>query len=624
MNIFIIFFSLVLVSALTGSAADEKKIIVFSGSPGTFYCTESNNIERCWCKSISYCNNLSTSKYSRYEVEPHLGNSKITVLDLSPFDFDLCYRCGKQVYHFEVRQENCPSVVIGKLGGSVMMSCTSDQRSSERQYWCRKEQNRSCSKGNLSNSSKEIPDDSKGTVFLEKHDLRTEDSGTYQCVFKYGKTCNVNLELLQSQNGLHAPTTFNVMPGQQVKIACKYIQEYVNASKFWECSTQHTNSSCSTDFEVEDDRSRSELVLTIANVRTSMNLNVYTCKVATSGGGFHSVSTTLMVGLTAPHTATGTRRGRVTLRCQYENEQYYAYSKYWCKLNYLGECGFFFSKNEQQYNYNNKWSFVEDPKFFDLIIERLQTGDAGTYRCGFYRQNYVHSIKANVELSIIEPRNPPTTTRKTIIERKTRSPTKIVLNTHESSFRSNSLLYGIFFLLTVIAVTLLIILVKLYCKRRRERVQSPDLGGGTFQMNDLKTNIHLLSPDLPLHQHPYTGTMDNDSSSTSSESSGHSFGNISSGPRPQYLTIIPCPRDLDYENVSEGMHPALSDYENVTTDMEQDYVNVSEAPNSSFTEDEESESCQPTENCGQNDNTSESSSDESDEEAVNYTTVVFT
>ncbi|XP_072522489.1 uncharacterized protein [Salminus brasiliensis] len=155
-------------------------------------------------------------------------------------------------------------------------------------------------------------------------------------------------------------------------------------------------------------------------------------------------------------------------------------------------------------------------------------------------------------------------------------------------------------------------------------------------MNDVISNIHLMSPDRPVLQQPYTGSMD-DSSSTSSESSGHSFGNISFGPRNQYLSIIPTPTNADYENIPEKMHPALPDYENVTTDNDQDYVNISEAQNPSFTEDKESESeaeaeaeaeakteaCQPARNCEERAGSSESSSDESEEESVNYSRVVF-
>ncbi|KAI4894975.1 hypothetical protein NFI96_028737, partial [Prochilodus magdalenae] len=157
------------------------------------------------------------------------------------------------------------------------------------------------------------------------------------------------------------------------------------------------------------------------------------------------------------------------------------------------------------------------------------------------------------------------------------------------------LLLGIICLLAIIAIILVIILLKLYCKRHK------------------------------------AGCMD-DSSSTSSESSGHSFGNISFGPQHQYLSIAPSAKIPDYENVLEGLPSALPDYENVTAATDQDYVNIPEPQDTPSTEDKDTETERPAEEWKENTasrkssssgSSESSSSDESEEESVNYSQVVF-
>ncbi|KAL7843480.1 hypothetical protein AOLI_G00249920 [Acnodon oligacanthus] len=210
--------------------------------------------------------------------------------------------------------------------------------------------------------------------------------------------------------------------------------------------------------------------------------------------------------------------------------------------------------------------------------------------------------------------------------------TAAMLTTSGVTFGQNLLLYGIICLLAIIAITLLMILLKLYCKRckgeYKGRVQSPDLGGGTFYMNSLRNDLHLMD-STP--QQPFTGSTD-DSSSTSSESSGHSFRNISAGPHHQYQTVIPTPKDADYENIPEEMPSALPDYENVTADKDQDYVNVPEPQNTSSTEDQDNEAGSPTgkwkkstasRKSSSSSSSESSSSDESEKETVNYSYVVF-
>ncbi|KAL7837311.1 hypothetical protein SRHO_G00270220 [Serrasalmus rhombeus] len=509
----IIAHSLVLLSLL--EAAAVQRINVFSGTSGTFYCPRSSfiNIKKCVCNSTWDC----WLYHPKIKRERYLDEWKITVPYLQMHDSG-CYKCGYQgqEFHLEVLPANAPSVVIGKTGGSVVLSCTLQYQDEHEMYWCREDQNGNCQR-NESQGQFRIQD-FQDIFSLEKVDLTPEDNGKYACMTSEIYTRIINLQVLQNKNGLSAPEIVNVMPGEQIKVACQYIQDYIDAKKSWHCSKQFTGQHCKTGFEVIDDRTRSELVL-IHNVTMSDNDNVYTCEVARSEGNSINITVKLIVGLTTTRHVEGTTEGT--------------------------------------------------------------TGDPIHYR---------------------------------------------------ATLGQSHLLYGIICLLAIIAVTLLMILLKLYCKRRKDgfsdRVQSPDLGGGTFYMSDLRTDLHLANP---VPKEPYTACTD-DSSSTSSESSGHSFGNISVGPHHQYLTIIPTPKDAYYENIPEEMPSALPDYENVTADKDQDYVNIPEPQNTSSTEDQDDEAGSPkgkwkksTASCKSSSSSSSesSSSDESEEESVNYSLVVF-
>lgn len=101
------------------------------------------------------------------------------------------------------------------------------------------------------------------------------------------------------------------------------------------------------------------------------------------------------------------------------------------------------------------------------------------------------------------------------------------------------------------------------------------------------------------------------------------FGNISSGFQHQYLSIIQSDKGPDYENVLEDEGSAVPDYENVAEEKDQDYVNVPEPQDLSSTEENDGEAGRPTEKWEESASSSESSSDESNEEAMNYSEVVF-
>ncbi|XP_036414866.1 uncharacterized protein LOC118799247 [Colossoma macropomum] len=355
----------------------------------------------------------------------------------------------------------------------------------------------------------------------------------------------------------------------------------------------------------------------------------------------------LPAGLTAPRHVNGTKGGNVTIRCSYDI-QGHGSSLSWCKMySYTGNCENIDSPINK--DFNERVRIEKHSNYFDVIIKSLQIKDSGTYRCVYGYWNDLgawETLTADVELIITDPQLSLTTSAaatrntvtkrptKTVTPRKAMSLTRSVTTSKAGSsitgapLSQSPLLYSIICLLAIIAITLLIILLKLYYKRRKDRVQSPDLGGGTFYMSDLRSDLHLANP---VPKQPYTACTD-DSSSTSSESSGHSFGNISVGPHHQYLTIMPTPKDADYENVPEEMPSAPPDYENVTADKDQDYVNIPEPQNTSSTEDQDDEGGSPTgkweksaasRKSSSSSSSESSSSDESEEESVNYTLVVF-
>ncbi|XP_017550199.1 CMRF35-like molecule 6 isoform X2 [Pygocentrus nattereri] len=351
----------------------------------------------------------------------------------------------------------------------------------------------------------------------------------------------------------------------------------------------------------------------------------------------------LEAGLSAPRHVNGTKGGNVTIRCKYDIKAHSS-SQSWCKVlhSYTDQCENTVSPVYK--DLNGRVRIEKHSNYFDVIMESLQMKDSGTYRCVYGYPHYFNEWKiltADVELIITDPQIFLTTSAVATINTVTKRSAKTVtarkdMHLAKASSKASSpikgalsqspLLYGIICLLAIIAITLLMILLKLYCKRRKDRVQSPDLGGGTFHMSDIRNDLYLANP---VPKPPYTGCTD-DSSSTSSESSGHSFGNKSVSTHHQYLTIIPTCKDADYENVPEEMPSVLPDYENMTPDKDQDYVNIPESQNTSSTEDQDDEAGHPkgkwkksTASCKSSSSSESSSSDESEEESVNYSLVVF-
>ncbi|XP_066528756.1 polymeric immunoglobulin receptor-like isoform X2 [Hoplias malabaricus] len=543
----------------------------------------------------------------------HMKKWKISVLGLTQTDSG-CYKCWRwwdYLWKVEVVPEKDPSVVIGKVGGSAVMSCAFGNEfsmsSSYEKYWCREDQDGKCTKLDLNDGIFHIQD-SKGSFSLEKRDLSFEDSGTYQCVvqsLRSNKSHAVDLQVISNQKDPSSPLAIKVIPGQQIKFACQYTQENLNAYKYWQCNSQ---SYCYG--EGIDDQTRSEFVFSVHESRL-ISGNIYDCTVANSAGYVNSISMTLMIESTAPQHVNETKGGTVTIHCDPAVQCLYMS---WCKKDSNGGC-----------NYDSGQQYIKkQSNYFIVKMENLKINDTGSYRCGCtYEQNGDWKlITAAVKLSVTDlPKSAVSAvTKETTHLTKTTLSTKIHTTTGGTTFRAHPLLYGIICLLVFIAITLLIILLKLYSKRCKGRAQSPDLGGGMFYRNDTQNNSHLM---CSTPQQTYGVDMD-DSSSTSSESSGHSFGNISFGPQHQYVTIIPTPMDADYENVSE-VPASAPDYENVITDKDQDYVNITEPQNSASTEGNDKEDGRPSGKWEEDTSSGESSSscDESDEESVNYTKVVF-
>lgn len=222
------------------------------------------------------------------------------------------------------------------------------------------------------------------------------DSGKYRCVFNRGLTTGhtIDLQVLSTKKGLSAPETVKAVPGQRVQIVCKYIQDYLNATKSWKCRLRH-----SCQISEVDDRTRSELVLTISNVDIRDNGNVYTCEVALSDNNFISVDTKLTVEPIAPQNVSGTKGGRVTIRCKYPEPDYYYSKKFWCRLDNTRYCREVCSTDNPD---PSGRVGIDDShhRYFEVTIKNLEEKDSGHYRCGFVQNGSIDSITADVGLYI--------------------------------------------------------------------------------------------------------------------------------------------------------------------------------------------------------------------------------
>ncbi|XP_035376305.1 uncharacterized protein LOC113589085 [Electrophorus electricus] len=479
-------------------------------------------------------------------------------------------------------------------------------------YWCRETQDGKCLKLNDLWVDFYIEEE---TFSLVKQHLNPMDSGIYHCVFTQ-RSLSIDLQVLQNKNGLSVPGTVNVIPNENVSIACKYIQEYQKAQKSWTCYTETFLLNIGNAESVKDNQTRSELLLTL-NVK-KYNRILCICRVRTFSQ-YIEASVTLMVGLRAPQYVNCTEGDSVKIRCDYFKN---CLSKFWCKVDSQGACGFIL----WSFNQNHLRMRMEDSTdFFNVIIEHLEMRDAGIYRCGC--ENYPQkNVTADVHL-FIKGSQVPSQVSPTLAGQATDS---------TQSFSPSLVLHAIICLLTVIVITLLVILLKVYCTRSSKRVQDVNLGEDIFHMNDLSDSHPVNHNSHPCDSHPvnhndiiplqiYTpGAEDSeDSSSTSSDSSDDLFGNISFGTNFQRLSLKTSVNVEDYENVCDEKPAA--DYENVTTAKTQDYVNIADPDNAPNTTQQEAEASRLTASLAERitSNGSSNSSDESDSELVSYATVVL-
>ncbi|KAB5536956.1 hypothetical protein PHYPO_G00113270 [Pangasianodon hypophthalmus] len=198
--------------------------------------------------------------------------------------------------------------------------------------------------------------------------------------------------------------------------------------------------------------------------------------------------------------------------------------------------------------------------------------------------------------------------------------------TMQDHINFSALLYCVICLLIIITILLLIILLKKYCKKCSAKTPESNIEGGTFRMSDLKRNSEHDSPDKDTVNHSnnlqnYTACSD-DSSSTSSESLCHSYGDKPNDNNQQYMSLKTPLQGAYYENISEGKSTSALDYENKKPKKNRDYVNV-EQQNMPLTRGRKSKSERHQEDQDESQTSSESSSDESDDDSVNYSTIVF-
>lgn len=154
-----------------------------------------------------------------------------------------------------------------------------------------------------------------------------------------------------------------------------------------------------------------------------------------------------------------------------------------------------------------------------------------------------------------------------------------------------------------------------------------NIEGGTFRMSDLKCNSDLDNPNNDIisqsnNLQNYTA-CDDDSSSTSSESLCHSYGDKHNDNNQQYMSLKTTLQSADYENIPEGKSTSALDYENKKAKKNRDYVNVEEQQNMPLTKGRRSKTDRHQEDQDESQTSSESSSDESDDQSINYSMVVF-
>ncbi|XP_076860032.1 uncharacterized protein LOC143513007 [Brachyhypopomus gauderio] len=610
------------VLSLSGTKTAEQKIfIVNSGSSLTYSFVNSeyrNIIESCKCRNRMACwsKDCELFKYTKVTFRTQNGfyRIEVTISSLSPKDSGQYYfklnKYHEENFVLQVLPNRDPSAVVGKVGGSAILSCTFGVNEWQK-HWCQETQDGKCLMRTDSWTDFHIQRD---TFSLVKYRLKPNDSGKYRCVVtcKTGvQSHSIDLQVLKNQNGLSVPGTVNVMPDEYVIIACKYIQEYLDAEKTWNCETD------TYGFTVIDNRTQSVLFLKLSVSMYYIRISC-TCRVEKSNQTYSEATVTLIVGLKAPQYVNGLEGHSVEIRCNYSSN-FVITSKFWCKMNSHGACDIILLSSRSSSQNHHRMRIIDYYDFFNVIIEHLEMTDAGLYQCGC-NDHTQGNVTADVHL-IIQGLQVPSAVSPALTVTKRMDMTNLV-KTSAHSFGQSPVLYGIICLLIVIVITLLIVLLKVLSKRFSERVHDANFGGGSFHINNLSNSqpVNHSNDLVALPLQTYTPAAEDsedseDSSSTSSDSSADLFS-------PHFLSLKTSLKAEDYENVCAENCP---DYENMITDKDQDYVNVGEPGNISNTKDQEGESGGMTGKPRESVSSSGiSTSDESDSESINYSKVVFT
>ncbi|TST85788.1 hypothetical protein Baya_12752 [Bagarius yarrelli] len=149
-----------------------------------------------------------------------------------------------------------------------------------------------------------------------------------------------------------------------------------------------------------------------------------------------------------------------------------------------------------------------------------------------------------------------------------------------------------------------------------------DIKDGTFRMSDIICNPDLDNPDNDHLNNLQTYTAcNNDSSSTSSDGSCSSVSikDQQKTDKQQYMSLENSLQGPHYENIPEGKSTNTQNYEKRKAKKNRDYVNIMEQQGISPLQGRKMDQIDEDES----QTSGESSSDESDDNSVDYTTVVF-
>ncbi|XP_039652306.1 uncharacterized protein LOC120556696 isoform X2 [Perca fluviatilis] len=276
-----------------GTLGAEITINVRTSASVTCVCSTYEDLRKCSCPSLKNCHipvctgrtDLVFSS-TTYNFEKYFKLSELQHSDSGLYAcYNIYYKRIGQKYRLNVLEDQDPTVVIGTVGQSIVLSGSikPDIMAASEKHWCRLDNADVCQPNTVMGPENGPRGDfqildTDSSFSLEKRNVTHNDSGSYRLTLIFPNQTKVYVVKLQVKDKGNHLQIIPIRDKPKLELTCQYSQELQNFSKSWLCD----NSECPDTARSVDDRFKSALLLTLDHAPCS-KIKQFKCVAKTSG-----------------------------------------------------------------------------------------------------------------------------------------------------------------------------------------------------------------------------------------------------------------------------------------------------------------------------------------------------